>query len=170
MRIVLGGLACSGMTAAPRQLLAYRFPPGSGFEGQLVGALERIESGGAMRILDALFVGREPESGDLIAVSMSSQSAAGMVGRLLSFRLEGHARASMTERVLEGRAGDLARSLAEGLEPGAAVAAVLVEHAWALTLAESIARIGGTETFSEFVQSAAIDETWPEPPSPGSQG
>ena len=46
---------------APRQLLAYTFPPGSAFEGQLVGALERIESGGAMRVLDALFVAREPE-------------------------------------------------------------------------------------------------------------
>ena len=43
-----------------RQLLVYTFGPGAGFEGQLVGALERIESGGAIRVLDALFVTREP--------------------------------------------------------------------------------------------------------------
>ena len=150
---------------APRQLLAYRFPPGSGFEGQLVGALERIESGGAMRILDALFVGREQGSGELVAVSMSSQSAAGMVGRLLSFRLEARARRKTTERVLEGRSGDLVRSLAETLEPGAAVAAVLVEHTWELALADSVARIGGTALVSEFVQAETIDDVWPEPPS-----
>lgn len=158
------------MTPPPRQLLAFRFPPGSGFEGQLVGALERIESGGAMRILDALFVGREAGSGELVAVAMSSQGAAGMVGRLLSFRLEARARRSTTERVLEGPAGNLVRSFAETLEPGAAVAAVLVEHTWEGTLAESIARIGGTEMFSEFVQAAAIHEEWPEPPSSLSPG
>ena len=52
-----------------RQLLTYRFGSDSRFEGQLVGALERIESGGAMRVLDALFVARAPETGDLTAVA-----------------------------------------------------------------------------------------------------
>ena len=37
---------------------------GLSLRGQLVGALERIESGGAMRVLDALFVACEPESGE----------------------------------------------------------------------------------------------------------
>ena len=35
----------------PVQLLVYSFGPDASFEGQLVGALERIEVGGAMRIL-----------------------------------------------------------------------------------------------------------------------
>jgi hypothetical protein len=46
---------------AYRQLLTYRFGSDSKFEGQLVGALERIESGGAMRVRDGLFVAREPK-------------------------------------------------------------------------------------------------------------
>jgi hypothetical protein len=41
------------------QLLAYRFGPDAAFEGRLVGALERMESGGTLRVLDVLFVGRE---------------------------------------------------------------------------------------------------------------
>jgi hypothetical protein len=44
-----------------RQLLASRFGSESKFEGQLVGTLERVENDGAMRVLRALFVAREPE-------------------------------------------------------------------------------------------------------------
>ncbi len=149
-------------TEGPRQLLAYSFPPGSQFEGQLVGALQRIESGGALRILDALFVGREADSGELIAVSLSADGAAGLTGRLLSFRLEPSARVKATERALEGSAGPLVRELAEPLEPGAAVAAVLVEHVWASVLGEATARIGGTRHVSEFVEVTQIWDAGPQ--------
>ncbi|HUO71188.1 MAG TPA: hypothetical protein VMU39_10450 [Solirubrobacteraceae bacterium] len=144
------------MSSAGRQLLVYTFPPGSSFEGQLVGALERIESGGTVRILDALFVGRDGSSGDVVAVSMSSDGAAGMVGRLLSFRLEPDARRKATARTLEGPSGDLARSLAERLETGSAVVALVVEHTWERVLGDAISRLGGSEAVSEFVDAAEI--------------
>jgi hypothetical protein len=143
-----------------RQLLAYTFPPGSRFEGQLVGALERIESGGTMRVLDALFVARDPDSGDLVAVSMGSDSAAGMIGRLLSFRLDDHTRQTATASALEGPAGPVIRSVAEKLEPGEAVASLLVEHSWAVMLGETIGRLGGTELVSEFVEAGDTDNAW----------
>lgn len=38
------------------QLLVYAFGPEGAYEGRLVGALERLESGGALRVLDAVFV------------------------------------------------------------------------------------------------------------------
>jgi hypothetical protein len=148
------------MPSGSRQLLAYRFPPGSRFEGQLVGALERIESGGTMRILDALFVGRDPDSGDVIAVSMSTDSSAGMIGRLLSFRLDDHERQTTTQRALDGPAGPVVRSLAAKLEPGEAIASLLVEHAWAVALNEAIGRLGGTEVLSEFVEHSEADNAW----------
>jgi hypothetical protein len=146
------------MTATPRQLLAYTFSPGSRFEGQLVGALERIESGGSMRILDALFVGREPETGEPVAVSLTTDSSAGMVGKLLSFRLDESDRKRTTERVLQGRMGDTARSLAGNLEPGAAVVAILVEHTWHGALDEAITRIGGSLAVGEFVDATELTE------------
>ena len=149
------------MSAPPRQLVAFAFPRGSSFEGQLVGALERVESGGTMRILDALFVAREPESGELAAVSMTADSSAGMVGRLLTFRLEGGtARKSLTDKVLDGRLGPLVRSLAENLEPGEAMAAVLVEHTWAQILGDGISRMGGAAMHDEFVEVEGLDEAW----------
>jgi hypothetical protein len=153
------------MTADRRQLLAFSFPPGSSFEGQLVGALERIESGGAMRILDALFVGRDAGTGELVAVSLSTDGSAGMIGRLLSFRMEESARRRSTERVLESRAGPMVSSLAAPLAPGAAVAAVLVEHTWSFALGESIGRIGGEQTLSEFVDADEIAEVWTHLPA-----
>ena len=143
-----------------RQLLAFNFPPGSDFQGQLVGALERIESGGAMRILDALFVGRAAESGELAAVSLSSGSSAGMIGRLLDFRLDESARRRATQRAVEGPTGRVVRSLEATLEPGGAVAAVLVEHTWAVVLGEAISRLGGTQTAGEFVDATQVAEVW----------
>ena len=53
------------MTSGARQLLAFTFGSDSTFEGQLVGALERIESGGTVRVLDGLFVARARQLVDI---------------------------------------------------------------------------------------------------------
>jgi hypothetical protein len=142
---------------ASRQVLAYRFGSESRFEGQLVGALERIESGGAMRVLDALFVAREPETGELTAVSLSG-GAGGIIGQLLDFRLDPGRRKGATQRALSGPAAATIEALAATLEPGGAFAAVLVEHVWALTLGEAVERIGGAEAVSEFVDVGRLGE------------
>lgn len=144
------------MGTGSRQLLAYRFGSDSRFEGQLVGALERIESGGAMRVLDALFVARDPESGDLTAVSLTGEGSGGIIGRLLDFRLEPEGRANSTRRALEGPTGPTVSELGELLEPGHAIAAVLVEHVWADTLDDAVSRIGGTQAASDMVQASAL--------------
>ena len=140
------------------QLLAYRFDSGSSFEGQLVGALERIESGGAMRVLDALFIARDPESGELAAVSLTAEGSGGIIGRLLDFRLESEGRVKSTQRALEGPTGPTLKALGEMLEPGNALAAVLVEHVWADTLGDAVSRIGGTQAASEMVPATALSE------------
>lgn len=147
---------------ASRQMLAYAFPPGCDFQGQLVGALERIESGGTVRVLDALFVAREPESGELFAVRLGTGGALGSIARLLSFRLEDRVRRSETERALAGSAGPLAQSWAAKLEPGAAVAALVVEHAWMLALDEAVDRMGGHALASGSVEASEIYEGWEE--------
>ena len=139
------------MSSSNRQLLVFRFPAESEYEGRLVGAVERIESGGAMRILGAMFVGRQADSGELVAVSLTTEGSAGLIGKLLAFRLEDRARTKATERVLASAAGDGVRALAEKLGPGEAVAGVLVEHTWARMLGETIDRVGGAQVVSQFV-------------------
>jgi hypothetical protein len=140
-----------------RQLLLYGFGPDANFEGQLVGALERLESGGALRILDVLFVRRDPESGDIDAVDLHGDGAGGVVAPLLNFRLDEAERRRATERALLANA-EVVRELGAALEPGAALAAVLVDHVWSGALDDAVARTGGTQLANDFVDAAALGE------------
>jgi hypothetical protein len=151
-------------TQPPAQLLLFRFGPDSDFEGQLVGALERIESGGALRVLDALFVGRDAETGELLAIDLGGHRAGGAVASLLMFRLDAAERRRATERTLArgGVPADAMRELGEGLEPGAAMAAVLVEHVWARALDTAVSRIGGTPVANLFVDATELADLIPE--------
>jgi hypothetical protein len=144
-----------------RQLLAFGFSADAAFEGQLVGALERLESGGALRILDVLFVAIDEATGDLSAIDLQA-GAGGLVAKLLDFRIDPAARRRATARALdddtsEGMAQVL-RDLGGTLEPGSALAAVLVEHVWSRTLEDAVSRLGGTALVSEFVDAAKLSE------------
>jgi hypothetical protein len=136
--------------SAHTQLLAYRFPPEARFEGQLVGALERVESGGALRVIDVLVVRRDPDSGDLEAVEVRSKGAGGLVGPLVDFRLDPSRRQRATERALRGDGGERVHALGSRLQAGEAMALVLVEHVWAAALEDAVARIGGARVPSEL--------------------
>jgi hypothetical protein len=154
----------SGQTSLPvRQLLVYRFGPGTGFEGQLVGALERMESGGTLRILDALFVATDAETGELFAIDLQGGSG-GLIAKLLDFRLDPAARRRAAERALGDMSGvaKLLRDLGKTLEPGAALAAVLVEHVWARVLEDAVSRTGGSRLGSHFVEAETLSELAPD--------
>jgi hypothetical protein len=91
-----------------------------------------------------------------------------MTSRLLDFRLAARERRTATQRALDGAAGDAVQSLAALLRPGTAIGAVLVEHksADALAdatdaLADAVARIGGTQLASEFVDAHRITDLTP---------
>jgi hypothetical protein len=149
---------------ASTQLLVYGFGPGADFEGRLVGALERIESGGALRILEALFVASDPETGELVAVDLQGDSG-GIVAPLLSFRLEPAKRRRATERALSSDRGvpsETLRELEEALEPGTAMVAVLVEHKWARALEDAVSRTGGTPLTNAFVETTELAELTPD--------
>jgi hypothetical protein len=139
-------------------LLLYRFGPDAEFEGQLVGALERIESGGALRVLDALFVRRDAETGELSAVEVRGGGAGGFVAPLVEFRLDANQRRRATQRALSGDAGTALRDLGSQLGAGEAMAVVLLEHVWARALEDAMARTGGTRTASEFVAATRLSE------------
>lgn len=131
------------MPSTPTQLIAYVFPPDAKFEGRLVGALERMESGGALRILEVLFVQRDAASGELTAFEHRGGRGGGFTSPLLSFRLDAAESERATQRALDGVAGPRLRELGEKLKPGEALAAVFVAHAWFDVLAEAAERSGG---------------------------
>ena len=128
------------MTPGQAQLLVYGFGPGAEFEGRLVGAIERIESGGTLRVLDVLFVMRDAETNELVVTQRRGRGQGSLVGPLLGFRLDAGERRRASEKALraDGPAGTL-RRLGEDLEPGAAVAALLVEHVWMRALDDAAA-------------------------------
>jgi hypothetical protein len=144
------------------QLLAFRFDPGAQFEGQLVGAIERIESGGTLHIREVLFVGRDPQTGELLAAAAHGRQQGSLVAPLLGFRLDPSERARATQRALRaydrGTEPNPLRVLAEPLPPGGAVAAMLVEHVWAQAVDDAVARIGGTALADAFVASTELTE------------
>jgi hypothetical protein len=151
------------MAAPPSvQLLVYAFGPGADFEGRLVGALERLESGGALRILDALFVQRHPDTREIVAVNLRGDGAGGIAAPLIEFRLDEGARQRATKKALAGRPGgippDVVTGLGEGLEPGAAIAAVLIDHSWLRTLSDAVDRSGGEPRVREFVEVSKLSE------------
>jgi hypothetical protein len=144
------------------QLLAFHFDPGAEFEGRLVGALERLESGGTLRIRDVLFVGRDPGTEELVAVAARGAGQGALVSALLGFRLDPAERKRATERALQeyerGAEPNLVRRIGETLAPGGAFAAVLVEHVWARALDDAVARTGGTALMSTFVAGTELAE------------
>jgi hypothetical protein len=135
------------------ELLVYGFPPGGDYSGRLVGALQRIESGGAVRIVDAVFVVSDEGTGEISAVALDGRRMDAMVAALLEFRLEPAKRARLTERAL---GIPVVRSIADQLEAGAAVAAVLVEHVWAESLEDAVTRTGGRQLVGSAVEAASL--------------
>ena len=142
------------------QLLVYTFGPDADFEGRMVDALGRIEIGGSIRVLDALFVRRDADTGELAAVVTHGDELGSLAAPLIGFRLDPAERAKATEAALAGReagaSGAAVRQLADGLEPGHAVAAVLVDHVWARTLERGVTVTGGTLVANEMVAKATL--------------
>ena len=149
--------------SAPVQLLVYRFRVDA-FEGHLVSALERIEAGGALKILDVLFVGSDPETGEIFAIDLHGSSAGGMVGPLVGFRLDVSERRRTTRRALARADGaaQLIRDLGATLGRGDALAAILLGHEWAGTLADAVERTGGSAVADVFVEPTRLVDLAPD--------
>ncbi|MGO9753496.1 MAG: hypothetical protein ACLP8S_33415 [Solirubrobacteraceae bacterium] len=150
----------------PAQLLVYAFAPDARFEGQLGGALQRMETGGTLRVLEAIFIHREVETGELAMIDVRGDGAGSLIAPVLDFRLDPAARRRATRRALAagtpGISADTVRRLGEPLAPGAAIAALLIEHTWAQVLADAVARTAGTPLIDEFVQARTLAELEPE--------
>ena len=109
-----------------------------------------MESGGALRILDVLFVAADEATGELIAIDLQGGTG-GLTAKLLDFRLDpaGRRRKGTSE---------LARDLGAALQPGTALAAVLVEHIWSRVLDDAVSRVGGRSLASDFVDASTLSE------------
>jgi hypothetical protein len=152
------------VNASRVQLLVYRFAASARLEGHLVGALERMEAGGALKILDLLIVGSDPATGERFAIGMPRGGAGGIVASLLGVRLDATERRALTRRTLAagGARAELADALVDALPAGAAAVALLIAHEWERRLGDAVARTGGTELHTAFVEHTALTSLAPE--------
>jgi uncharacterized membrane protein len=129
----------------PVQLLAVGFEPDARFEGRIMDELANLERHETIRILDLLFVGKDAETGDLLALDYQGEELGAIVGALLGFQFEGEQPPDMSE--IEGHAFGLSereiQKIAASLHPGSSAGFLLIEHVWARDLKRAIRDAGG---------------------------
>jgi len=120
---------------APLQLLALTFRLDAGAEGRLLTEIDRIEGRGALRVLDVMFLAKGPD-GTVRELEVAEEEDFGS---------------------LIAPATDLAsvRALAESVDPGTAIAFLLVEHQWAEPLVDAASAAGGTLITDDFLADDA---------------
>jgi uncharacterized membrane protein len=130
----------------PVQLLAVGFDPDARFEGRIMDELANLERHETIRILDLLFVGKDAETGDLLALDYQGEELGAIVGALLGFEFEGE-QPSHEVSGIEGHAFGLSerevQKIAASLHPGSSAGFLLIEHVWARELKGAIHDAGG---------------------------
>ena len=130
----------------PVQLLAVGFDQDARFEGRIMDELANLERHETIRILDLLFVGKDAETGDLLALDYQGEELGAIVGALLGFDFEGE-QPSHEVSAIEGHAFGLSQreiqGIAASLKPGSSAGFLLIEHVWARDLKRAIRDAGG---------------------------
>jgi hypothetical protein len=147
----------------PVQLLAIGFPPDADFEGRIMAELERLEGHETIRVLDLLFVARDAETGDLLALDYQGEDLGAIVGALLGFEFQDDG--GQPNGSTDGT-GDHAFGLSPGeihdvaasLDPGNSAGFVLIEHVWARDLKGAIRDAGGFPLGEGFLTPEALSE------------
>src|SRR5215217_6616742 len=144
----------------PVQLLAVGFDPDARFEGRIMEELENLERHETIRILDLLFVGKDAETGDLLALDYQGEELGAIVGALLGFDFEGEEPSEPSD--VEGHAFGLSQKeiqgIAASLHPGDSAGFLLIEHVWARDLKRAIRDAGGFPLGEGFLTPEALAE------------
>jgi hypothetical protein len=111
----------------PVQYIAVGFPEDAKYEGRIIAEIKRIEASGSLRVLDVLFVRKNPDSGELETLDIQSEELQALAGATTL---------GVSRRELEG--------VGDELEPGQGAGMLLVEHVWSRDLAQAIEATGGT--------------------------
>lgn len=150
----------------PVQLIAIDFGPEARFEGRIMAELANLERSETIRILDLLFVSKDADSGDLIALDYQGEDLGAIAGALLGFEFEGDVEPPVTETGEDGHAFGLSREdiegMGESLAPGHSAGFLLVEHVWARDLKRAIRDSGGVPVAEGFLTPEAVAAVEPE--------
>ena len=150
----------------PVQLLAIGFGPEAKFEGEIMDELSKLERQETIRILDLLFVHKDAETGDLLALDYQGQELGAIVGTLLGFEFEGDSEQPIDPQEVESQAFGLSRKeieeVAALLDPGSSAGFLLIEHVWARDLKRAVRETGGFPLGEGFLTPEAVAAVAPE--------
>jgi uncharacterized membrane protein len=150
----------------PVQLLAIGFGQEAKFEGKIMDELSKLERQETIRILDLLFVHKDAETGDLLALDYQEQELGAIVGTLLGFEFEGDGERPIDPQEVESQAFGLSRKeieeIAALLDPGSSAALLLIEHVWARDLKRAVRETGGFPLREGFLTPEAVAAVAPE--------
>ena len=149
----------------PVQLLAIGFGPEADFEGRIMDELAKLETQKTIRILDLLFVHKDAQTGDLLALDYQGENLGAIIGALLGFEFDDDEQltgSTEEEQGVESHAFGLSQREIEGmaasLEPGTSAGFLLVEHVWARDLKRAIRQTGGSPIAEGFLTPEAVAE------------
>jgi DNA-binding CsgD family transcriptional regulator len=137
---------------APLQVIALSFSRDAGSEDRILAEVDRLRGRGVLRLLDMVFVAKS-QDGMIERLTIGDDED---FGSLLAAVVPGANGSSATSGSADSAAAfdrADARALADSLEPGTALAFLLVEHYWAAPLFDAIAETGGTLIGEGFLTS-----------------
>ncbi len=150
----------------PIQLLAIQFETIDKFKGDITAEMADLIGSGTMRLIDLQFVAKQAD-GTLVVMQESSlrpreQEAVGsMLKKLMGLSDEVSAEIAPSDAIQLATEsfglglGDLT-ALKDSIEPGTALALLLVEHAWAAEFTHAMRAAGGVPILQGFLTREAV--------------
>jgi hypothetical protein len=134
------------MPLGPLQVMVVNFED-TNFTGEIEAELIRLEENGTLRVLDVIFVAKSLE-GEIEVIRTDDVHTGVLTQALLG----------MTTPELEAATTDDADVwyAADAIEPGNAAGIMVLEHRWAIPLREAIAKAGGSNVVTEWVDEAEV--------------
>jgi uncharacterized membrane protein len=149
----------------PVQMIVVAFGPDAKLEGRIIDELVKLEGERTIRVLDLLFVHKDADSGELLALAHQGEELGGIVGALLGFDFDG-----IEDQLQAEGGGDRAFGLtqqeieevAQSLEPGHSAGFLMIEHVWARDLKRAIRDAGGIPIGEGFLTPETVRAVEPE--------
>ena len=128
---------------APLQVIALSFSRDAGSEERILAEVDRLRGRGVLRLLDMVFVAKSQDGIIERLIIGEDEDFGSLLAAVVPVTGGGPAVAKSADGSAAFDRAD-ALALARSLEPGTAVAFLLVEHYWAAPLFDAIAETGGT--------------------------
>ncbi len=128
---------------APLQVIALSFSRDAGAEDRILAEVDRLRGRGVLRLLDMLFVAKS-QDGSIERLTIGDDEDFGSLLAAVVPVADGGPAVAAPADPLAAFDPAGAQALANSLEPGTALAFLLVEHDWAAPLFDAIAETGGT--------------------------